>query len=189
MPFAQSYQCMLTSMPNVALSDACFGAFMPEFGCLNDYCRRTLVKGHDEDLDYATPGCPANLIGDRMCDPICMSAQSGMDGGDCLLVTSAIKRKFRAVDWDANGVIDAAEYAELRDVVGYKPLRVFDIHTKDGGLDGYEFALLMTQMDHIVQDQLHGESGENIKWSRSTCSKSQLPKTITKMTKCISEKL
>ena len=78
LPFADRYQCMLTSVPGIALDDECFGALMPAFGCLSTYCSTTLGSSKDEKLDFASPGCPLDKIGDRMCDPLCMTPQSAM---------------------------------------------------------------------------------------------------------------
>ena len=78
LPFAERYQCLLTSVPGITLDDECFGAFMPAFGCLGSYCSTTLGSSKDEKLDFASPGCPLDQIGDRMCDPLCMTPQSAM---------------------------------------------------------------------------------------------------------------
>ena len=88
-PFAETYQCMLTSVPNVRLEDECFGAFVPKFGCLSQTCARGMADMSDpQDLDFASPGCGLDKIADRMCDPLCMTPMSAMDGGDCLVVVS-----------------------------------------------------------------------------------------------------
>jgi hypothetical protein len=42
-----------------------------------------------QKLDYASPGCALDKIADRMCDPLCMTPMSAMDGGDCLVLVSA----------------------------------------------------------------------------------------------------
>ena len=42
-----------------------------------------------QKLDYASPGCALDKIADRMCDPLCMTPMSAMDGGYCLVVVSA----------------------------------------------------------------------------------------------------
>jgi hypothetical protein len=92
LPFAERYQCMLTSVPGIAFDDECFGAFMPSFGCLSSYCSTTLASSKDEKLDFASAGCPLDKIGDRMCDPLCMTPQSAMvhHHPHCALTSAAI---------------------------------------------------------------------------------------------------
>jgi len=91
-----------------------------------------------------------------------------MDGGDCLLVSTAITRKFAAADHNFDGLVDLDEYAMLSLDLGSKKLFDFDIINKDSvsHLDAYEFSLLLFQYDHMIQDQLAGETGA-AKWSQS----------------------
>jgi len=168
--FSQSYQCLLTSVPNIQVSDQCFGSFIPEVGCLADYCRKADHGLKGDHLHYASPGCPVEKIGNNICDALCMSPESAMDGGDCLVVSTIMDRKFRAADWNSDGLVDQEEFDEMQLYVGNLLLSHFDISrsTIDGkdGLDRYEFGLLLTRYDHLVQDQLFGISGENMKWER-----------------------
>lgn len=173
-PFAETYKCLLTSVPNVVFTDECFSAYMPAFGCLEQHCadlaNETLREL--ETLDFATPGCPLEKIGDRLCDPLCMTPESAFDGGDCLVVATAIKRKFSETDYDADGAIENDEYQALRIYTGPALLSVFDIDIGAGAdsapaLDEYEFWLLLSTHDDMTRQQLHAEvAGEPTTWAR-----------------------
>ena len=174
--FAETYKCLLTSVPNVVFTDECFSAYMPAFGCLEQHCadlaNETLREL--ETLDFATPGCPLEKIGDGLCDPLCMTPESAFDGGDCLLVATAIKRKFSETDYDADGAIENDEYQALRIYTGPALLSVFDIDIDTGAgadsapaLDEYEFWLLSSTHDDMTRQQLHAEvAGEPTTWAR-----------------------
>ena len=79
---------MLTSVPNMRLEDECFGAFVPKFGCLSEMCMKRMAGAEDPQKFDASPGCGLDKIADRICDPLCMTPMSAMDGGDCLVVVS-----------------------------------------------------------------------------------------------------
>ena len=89
---------MLTSVPNLRLEDECFGALVPKFGCLSEMCMKGMAGTEDpEKLDYASSGCGLDKIADRMCDPLCMTPMTAMDGGDCLVVVSERARECACV--------------------------------------------------------------------------------------------
>ena len=123
-----------------------------------------------ETLDYASPGCPLERIGNRMCDPLCMTPLSAMDGGDCLLVETGMKLQFVQADLNGDGRVNASELLgfEALPLPHSARLEDFDMITNDrAGLDAYEFALLLSQYDELVHEQLHGESDTEMKWPRT----------------------
>jgi hypothetical protein len=72
-----------------------------------------------------------------------------------------------AADLNSDGMVDSVELNQTELLDSNARLEDFDIITKDGlGLDSYEFELLLIH-DEFVQDQLHRESGADIKWSRA----------------------
>jgi hypothetical protein len=102
-------------MPNLRLEDECFGALVPKFGCLSEMCMKGMAGTEDpEKLDYASSGCGLDKIADRMCDPLCMTPMTAMDGGDCLVVATAMKRKFMAADLNSDGMVDSTELKETK---------------------------------------------------------------------------
>ena len=80
-----------------------------------------------------------------------------------------MKRKFVAADLNSDGMVDSAELNQTKLLDSKARLEDFDIMTIDdqAGLDSYEYQLLLIQHDEFVQDQLHHESGADIKWSRA----------------------
>jgi hypothetical protein len=82
---------------------------------------------------------------------------------------TAMKRKFMAADLNWDGMVDSAELKKTNLLDIDARLEDFDIVTKDGkaGLDAYEFSLLLSLHDKLVQDQLHRESDADLKWSRA----------------------
>ena len=86
-----------------------------------------------------------------------------------LLQATAMKRKFMAADLNSDGMVDSNELKETKLLDNKARLEDFDIVATDGkaGLDAYEFALLLSQHDELVQDQLHRESGAGMRWSRA----------------------
>ena len=86
-----------------------------------------------------------------------------------LAQATAMKRKFMAADLNSDGMVDSNELKETKLLDNKARLEDFDIVATDGkaGLDAYEFALLLSQHDELVQDQLHRESGAGMRWSRA----------------------
>ena len=82
---------------------------------------------------------------------------------------TAMKRKFMAADLNLDGRVDRAELMKTNLLDIDARWEDFDIVTKDGkaGLDAYEFSLLLSLHDKLVQDQLHRESDAELKWSRA----------------------
>ena len=60
-------------------------------------CEKDTAGPAPQELDYASPGCGLENIADRLCDPLCMTPLSAMDGGDCLVVVSECKRRTEIV--------------------------------------------------------------------------------------------
>ena len=126
-------------------------------------CPRSPVDSANPD--YASAGCPADKVGDRMCDPLCMSAASAMDGGDCLMVSMMMLNKFTAIDANGDGAVDVEEFKtkygnvvgddfELDYGSGRMMLDVVHVAGTPRMLDRYEFNLFLLRHDAVVQDQL-----------------------------------
>ena len=126
-------------------------------------CPRSPVDSANPD--YASAGCPADKVGDRMCDPLCMSAASAMDGGDCLMVSMMMLNKFTAIDANGDGAVDVEEFRtkygnvvgddfELDYGSGRMMLDVVHVAGTPRMLDRYEFNLFLLRHDAVVQDQL-----------------------------------
>ena len=86
-----------------------------------------------------------------------------------LAQATAMKRKFMAADLNSDGMVDSTELKETKLLDSTARLEDFDIVTTHdkAGLDTYEFALLLSRHDELVQDQLHRQSGAGIRWSRA----------------------